>query len=97
MSLLNCEFPSSHYFTVLYLPRILYSYYLVHPLTPCYSADENIYTLEFLLSAPIPQISTSNPLDKMITQNGESYVDDVDMEDGSGEGEWIGLDDVDSD
>lgn len=57
------------------------------------SADENVYTLDFLLSAPVPTKASveGSRYKKMITENGESEEEDVDMENESNEGDWIGL------
>ncbi|KAI5852995.1 WD40-repeat-containing domain protein [Morchella snyderi] len=63
-------------------------------------ADENVYTLEFLLSAPVPKkASLGSPDKKMIAEKGESddekEEEDVEMENWNNEGEWIGLGDSD--
>lgn len=51
-----------------------------------------MYTLEFLLSAPVPtKTSVEGSRYKMVTENGESEEEDVDMENGSNEGDWMGL------
>lgn len=64
----------------------------------CHSADENVYTLEFLLSAPVPKTASAGGLvdRKMIIEDGESEEEDAEMGD-SGEVEWMGLDEDDSD
>lgn len=52
-----------------------------------YRADENVYTLEFLLSAPLVKRDTN---EKMLIEDGDGggSSEDVEMDE---EGEWQGI------
>ena len=52
-----------------------------------YRADENVYTLEFLLSAPLVKKDAS---EKALVENGDVGDSSEDVEMGEG-GEWRGI------